>query len=59
MSDLEFIGSVYLAEVIAVLVLAISGGTTQPGKIIAELWGWTTALIAILALIAKFIEWAL
>ncbi|MCA6999525.1 hypothetical protein [Dickeya solani] len=59
MSDLEFIGSVYLAEVIAALVLAISGGTKQPGKIIAELWGWTTVLIAILALIAKFIEWAL
>ena len=59
MSDLEFIGSVYLAEVIAVLVLAMTGGTTKPGRVIAELWGWTTALIAILALIAKFIEWAL
>lgn len=59
MDSLMVIGSAYLAEVIAVLVLALSGGTNRPGKIIAELLGWTTVFIVALALIAKFIEWAL
>ncbi|WOX99940.1 hypothetical protein [Dickeya fangzhongdai] len=59
MDSLMVIGSAYLAEVIAVLVLALSGGTNRPGKVIAELWGWTTIFIAALALVAKLIEWAL